>query len=138
MEPKLPSPNRGPEQVPTSFGPSLEYPFSPQGLERSNDGKHERKEAEAESSAAAASQQALPTPIQLPQPIVNDDNSSITSDDGVPLVAGDEDLIEKEWVDKAKAIVTKTRDDPYQREQQVGKLQAEYLKKRYGKELGAS
>jgi hypothetical protein len=47
-------------------------------------------------------------------------------------------LIEKEWVDKAKQIIVQTKDDPYRREQEVGKLQADYLLKRYGKELGAS
>jgi hypothetical protein len=31
-----------------------------------------------------------------------------------------------------------TKDDPYRREQEVSKLQADYLRKRYGKELGSS
>jgi hypothetical protein len=57
--------------------------------------------------------------------------------DDMPLVANDDDLIEKEWVDKAKKIIVQTKDDPYRREQEVGKLQADYLRKRYGKELGA-
>ena len=56
----------------------------------------------------------------------------------MPLVASDDDLIEKEWVDKAKRIVSETKDDPYRREAEVGKLQVDYLQKRYGKELGMS
>lgn len=55
--------------------------------------------------------------------------------DDNPLVAADEDLVEKEWVDKAKKIVNATKDDPYNQEKQVSKLQADYLKKRYGKEV---
>lgn len=59
-----------------------------------------------------------------------------TSD--VPAVAGDDEVIEKEWVDKAKKIVSQTKDDPYQQEKEVSKLQADYLKKRYGKDVKLS
>ena len=55
-----------------------------------------------------------------------------------PLVAADEDLIEKEWVDKAKQIIEQTRDDPHARTQKVNELQRDYLQKRYGKVVGAS
>jgi hypothetical protein len=58
--------------------------------------------------------------------------------DDLPLAANDDDLIEREWVDKAKKIIVETKDDPYRREQEVGRLQADYLRKRYGRELGAS
>jgi hypothetical protein len=84
-------------------------------------------------AAQAASPVTLPTPV----PIANDDAAQAAADD-TPAVAADEDLIEKEWVDKAKKIITDTRDDPAAREKQVGRLQADYLKKRYGKELGAA
>jgi hypothetical protein len=62
---------------------------------------------------------------------------SVAADDN-PIAANDDDLIEKEWVDKAKKIILQTKDDPYRREQEVSKLQADYLRKRYGKELGVS
>ncbi|MFZ2544479.1 MAG: hypothetical protein WAW80_00695 [Candidatus Saccharimonadales bacterium] len=55
-----------------------------------------------------------------------------------PTVANDDDLIEKEWVDQAKKIIAETQNDPYMREQAVNKLQIDYLRKRYGKELGVS
>jgi len=55
-----------------------------------------------------------------------------------PAVANDDDLIEKEWVDKAKKIVAETRDDPHLQDEKVNKLQADYLKKRFGRELGAT
>jgi Txe/YoeB family toxin of Txe-Axe toxin-antitoxin module len=55
-----------------------------------------------------------------------------------PLVAADEDLIEKEWVDKAKEIIQQTKDDPHTRSQKVNELQRDYLQKRYGKVIGAS
>ena len=81
----------------------------------------------------------LPMPITLPSlPTPVTDDASSQPNGGVPLVASDEDLIEKEWVDKAKKIITETKDDPHRREQEVGKLQIDYLKKRYGKDLGVT
>lgn len=52
-----------------------------------------------------------------------------------PLVAADDEVIEQEWVQKAKKIVSETKNDPYTQEREVGKLQADYIKKRYGKEI---
>jgi len=57
---------------------------------------------------------------------------------GTPLVAEDDDLIEKEWVDRAKKIVAETQNNPYQRGEDVNKLQVDYLKKRFGRELGVA
>ncbi len=52
-----------------------------------------------------------------------------------PQIADDADLIEKEWVDKAKEIVEHTRDDPYKQNQGVNKLKADYIQKRYNKQI---
>jgi hypothetical protein len=94
-------------------------------------------EQAAQAQAGMASQ---PTPVTLPTPVVapQSDLSQVSSTDDSPAIAGDDDLIEKEWVDKAKHIISSTRDDPARREKEVGRLQADYLKKRYGKELGAA
>ncbi|TAK88920.1 hypothetical protein EPO04_02300 [Patescibacteria group bacterium] len=54
---------------------------------------------------------------------------------GAPAVAGDVDVIEKEWVDQANRIVEQTKQDPYTEEEAVEALQADYLKKRYGHEV---
>lgn len=77
---------------------------------------------------------ALPLPIIVPE----DTGAQLvaTQDASMPSVAADDDLIEKEWVDKAKNIIEETKDDPYRREQEVGKLQREYIKKRYGRDIG--
>jgi Txe/YoeB family toxin of Txe-Axe toxin-antitoxin module len=68
--------------------------------------------------------------------VANEDSAqqTATAQDDNPAVAADDDLIEKEWVDKAKKIVADTKSDPYKQEQEVSKLQADYLKKRWGKE----
>lgn len=49
-----------------------------------------------------------------------------------PLAADDVDVMEKEWVDRAKKIIQQTRNDPYQQEHEVSKMQADYLEKRFG------
>ncbi len=79
---------------------------------------------------------ATPVPHAVPVPVPA---APISSDDSAnPTIAADDDLIEKEWVDKAKKIISNTQNDPYLREQEVTKLQIDYLRKRYGKELGTS
>ena len=52
-----------------------------------------------------------------------------------PQTAEDNDDIEKEWVDKAKKIVSQTKSDPYLQERSVSRLQADYLKKRFNKDV---
>lgn len=139
MEPKLPAPNRGPEQTLGNYGQNLEQLPMPPSPETGFDQGAERAEQRSEATPAAANAApavAPPTPT-LPPVVVPDDTTMAPTDDN-PVVAADEDLIEKEWVDKAKRIIATTKDDPYRREQEVGKLQADYLRKRYGKELGAS
>ena len=52
-----------------------------------------------------------------------------------PQIANDNDLIEKEWVVKAKEIVEKTKHDPHLETKEINLFRADYLKKRYNKEL---
>lgn len=56
----------------------------------------------------------------------------------VPEVAGDIDLIEKEWVRKAKDIVMRTQGDPYAQNKQINRMKVEYIKKRYDKDIRTS
>jgi hypothetical protein len=45
------------------------------------------------------------------------------------------DLIEKEWVSKAKQIVEQTRDDPYKQSEGLTMVKMDYMKKRYNKSI---
>jgi hypothetical protein len=54
------------------------------------------------------------------------------------LAAEDSDLIEKEWVIKAKAIVEQTRYDPYRQNKEINRVKADYIKKRYNKDIKIS
>jgi hypothetical protein len=140
MEPKLPAPNPESGRASFEYGQSTEVlpvpPTPERGLERDEKPMEQRGEARPSVSAMPP---VLPTPVIIPAPSTNTDDATqaAMTDDGT-LVAKDDDLIEKEWVDKAKRIITETKDDPHRREREVGKLQADYLRKRYGKELGAS
>lgn len=94
----------------------------------------ERREQAAEASAAASDAAAVG--VVAPPPALATPSAQPVTDS--PAVAADEDVIEKEWVDKAKKIILETPDDPHGRASRVNELQRDYLKKRYGKALGAS
>ena len=123
----------GPEQAPIDVAQNGEripvLPTPEGGL----DTTLERVEQTAEANAAVADATyqgapIAPPPLQTIQtPLPVDDN---------PAIAGDEDVIEKEWVDKAKKIMLETKDDPFERTNRVNELQRDYLKKRYNKDLG--
>jgi len=55
------------------------------------------------------------------------------ADDGMD--ADDVDLIEKSWVEKAKNIVSETMGNPHSQSVEITKMKADYIKKRYNKEL---
>lgn len=55
-----------------------------------------------------------------------------------PTIAEDVDLIEKEWVAKAKAIVARTTQDPNLQSKELSKYKADYLKTRFNKDIKAS
>lgn len=89
-------------------------------------------EQAAEASAARADAVAISTSTQ---PVTGVNDSSVVDDTTSPAVAADDDVIEKEWVDSSKKIVSETQGDPHSRSRRVSKLHADYLKKRFGKEL---
>ncbi len=134
MEPETSTPQLGPEQAPLQYRQNIErapvLPTPERGIETGP----ERREQAAEPSIVPASgglTTILPTPVLTDVPV----GDPIVASDS-PIVAGDDDLIEKEWVEKAKKIVEETRDNPYRREKAVSQLQKDYLMKRYGRELG--
>jgi len=79
---------------------------------------------------------AAPPTSQPQQQIVADPKQKPKTSIGkTPAIADDVDVIEKEWIDKAKNIVDKTKDDPHQQNKDVHALKADYMKKRYGKDI---
>ena len=77
----------------------------------------------------------------------NDDSSSSNLQSGndssalvgnSPQIADDVDLIEKEWVEKAKEIVGKTKENPYLQNKAISEIKADYIQKRYNKNIAKS
>ena len=140
MEPRQPGPGTSfehtlsPPQVGEGYGLSggEVQPGYEHGAERVGE-----RPAALEVESAAPAVPILPVPL-LPQ--VTDGAAAVVgpAPTVAPDTAADEDLIEKEWVDKAKKIIEETKDDPYRRELEIGKLQREYIMKRYGREIGES
>lgn len=137
-----------PENLPVPSGPELPPAHTTQNGERipvlptpeggpegGMDTGLERVPQTTEASAAAAN--AVYQDAQVATPVIQAPTTAVVSNDS-PVVAGDEDVIEKEWVDKAKKIILETKDDPHGRTERVNELQKDYLRKRYSKELGAS
>ena len=86
---------------------------------------------------AAAVAQVAPIAAPAPQMAAQPDVSATTSV-VVPNAADDQDLIEKEWVAKAKQIVEKTRNDPYQQSKELTVFKSDYIQKRYNKTIRMS
>ncbi len=133
MEPTSPSEHGSPEMGPiaphTPEAPGMRSERAPE-----TPPTPERPAPQEQKTGAGSGDMppALP-PAPLPQvpppphPTVFDD------DDDMPTTAGDDDLIEKEWIDKAKKIISETKNDPHEQEKAFIRLQADYLRKRYGK-----
>ncbi len=87
--------------------------------------------------------QDLPEEVRSAQQIAELNQVSGAQPTPTPIVAtpdeaADSDLIEKEWVNKAKQIVEHTKDDPYEQQRVIGKFKADYMKKRYDKDIKTS
>jgi len=142
MQPENPqSAPMGPEQLPMPPANTGEYIPSLPPIETGIEKGAERREQAAEAGAHAADAAAIAAPTAVPQapPAVPlNAPAPQTPSSTSPLVAADEDLIEKEWVDKAKEIIQQTKDDPHARTLKVNELQRAYLEKRYNRVIGAS
>ena len=134
MEPQLPTPNIGPERAPSQSEQLAPLRTPEVGPIPQSGERQETRESQptGPSDPAPQVQPTAPPPLpQLQQPATAP--AKTATDDDTPAVAADEDLIEKEWVEKAKKVISQTKHDPYLQEQAVSKLQADYLQKRYNK-----
>ncbi len=90
----------------------------------------------------AASATAEPSPLQAShnvpeafQEMMNQAPATQPPEAGVlatPLLAGDGDVIEKAWVEKAEQIIDKNKYDPHAQEVAAEALNQDYLKQRFG------
>jgi hypothetical protein cdiviTM7_01500 len=135
MNPELPQVRPPVESLPPASGGEvrLDGDINRVEVERSAVERPMTNMADSQMPATVLPTVPLPTTPAVQAPV-----STTTSTDDTPLIASDDDLIEKEWVDKLKRIITLTKDDPYERARVIAQLQADYLKKRYNREMGQS
>ena len=140
MEPQLPPVNPMSEREPVL--PQEHVPeISPVNMLESAPIQSVEKEVRAERPVVANSDAAgtVVTPVlPAPVPVVAQQTvvAPVSDNSTTPMSATDGDRMEKEWVDKSKRVIQATKDDPYEQEKQVGQLKVDYVKKRYGKEVG--
>lgn len=135
----IPSTPNTPEQ-----GRSFEAPRTPEQLGPGETSNNEAEQASQPSpeklgSSGDSSSQNQGQPIVLPQvaqPIIPGQTySDGQSTQSAPVIADDVDVIEKEWIDRAKQIIKETENDPHLQEMEIDKLHQAYLQKRYGRTL---
>jgi hypothetical protein len=90
------------------------------------------------SNISAFSQPPLPVPPGSPSDTTQAAAVQLGSAATAQLMADDADLIEKEWVEKAKEIIERTKNDPHAQNEEMTKVKADYLKKRYNKDINLS
>jgi|SRR5665213_1908238 len=91
--------------------------------------------------SAGSSIPTIPLPMSQASPVTPIDPATSNSVSTTPVaspIVDDGDLIEKAWVDKAKQIVERTRDDPHKQSEAITVFKADYMKKRYGKTIKLS
>jgi len=86
----------------------------------------------------AAAPPTMPPPASLP--VTMPAPSGVTPDPSVTAsaTATDDttsDNLDIEWINKAKAIVEQTKNDPYMESHELGKVKADYLRIRYNKTI---
>jgi hypothetical protein len=119
--------------------PPVNLPSQPEqsgqntGVEAKPTGQTEQPRMPMAPPAAAPAPPAAPDPATAP----TDDPAPAAPTLSSPAIADDVDLIEKEWVERAKQIVEQTKHDPYQQNQEMTKMKTEYLKKRYNRDIKA-
>lgn len=136
MKPEAMSSVPNQERIQAQPSLNVEHNSSAKKFESNVESGIEKSDKASEISAIAADVSfttILPTPVSDTNSVVDD-----TTTTNAPLVAADDDLIEKEWVDRAKKIIAETQNNPHKREDEVSKLQVDYIKKRFGRELGTA
>jgi len=113
--------------------PVLESGMAGAGVDTAGPAKINTNESPLNQTLSTAQVQNIDIPLN---PNSTHDSSNVaqtTTNIVAPSTADDNDLIEKEWVIKAKRIVNSNRDTPYKQTQEINAFRADYMKKRYNK-----
>lgn len=138
MNPELPQVRPSTEAAPQIPG-GVEY--FPDGTTRSPETapSYERQPGPVEQAPAPVAVPPVATPqIAIPQVPAPATPPPVGAVGATPAIAADDDLMEKEWVDKVKKIIALTKGNPYEQAKAIAALQIDYLKKRYNRDIGES
>lgn len=121
-------------------GPQPEFKISKEPLEGLESVREKAVEQRPQSEATASKKtpQFSPPTAAIQIPVSDGTTDPATSSKAAKpatsdLSAVDSDRIERQWVDRAKAIVAQTQDDPYTQKKQMSRIKADYIKKRFDK-----
>jgi hypothetical protein len=112
----------------------------PAGQEVHADPAEKTAERPITPESSPSQQVAPPVPLPPVQSVPDPTGPQAITSDGVaqqPVSrpTTDIDKIDKEWVDRAKAIIAQTKGDPFVQKNEVSKVKAAYIEKRFNKKL---
>jgi len=114
-------------------------PESHEGEEKRQEQGQEAAPAPQERVGQQAPPPALPAiPDDIPAvdtPVIAVPAQDDTTQPAPYSSAQDTDRIEPIWVNKAKEIIAQTHDDPYLQKDQMSKVKADYISKRFNKQI---
>lgn len=134
MQPQTPTPEANlnlpqVERLPTPITPEATPATTPEVAPAP-------QETQSRPAGDGTNQNAGMPVMPMPQPQVQPARQLQTQVvDDTPPVAGDVDLIEKEWVNKAKEVVARTKEDPHKQNDELNNVKVGYMKKRYNREV---
>jgi hypothetical protein len=78
-----------------------------------------------------------PAPVAGQTPVATQPTTGVSPlQTATPATAADGNLIEKEWIDKVKQVISHTADDPHAQQREISRLVADYVLKRTGRQIG--
>jgi hypothetical protein len=114
----------------------MNFELPPQPSHEGDDQRQEKGREAPNAAPAEAVGKQPPAPVlpAVPSDLPAADSAQAKAFDPHQQ-AKDAERIEPEWVDKAKAVISQTRDDPYMQKSEVSKIKADYIQKRFGKQI---
>lgn len=131
-----PNSQNGGAKAPESFGaPQESYQSYESGTSNEREPQVETKAAAPEAAHLLA-QPTMPLPTAAPVAMPPTDDAD---DEGSNLLGAkpgaESDRIEKQWIERAKSIIGQTAEDPHTQKNEMSKVKAQYIKKRFNKTL---
>lgn len=127
------SPNRG-EHIPSGSYESPD-PLPERPLDDSERATESPAAAERPANRPATPVPAQPTSQTSATQIIQTDDTVQPDNDLTAATTADSDRIEKQWIDRVKNVVRDTKDDPHKQKQEMSRVKAEYIKKRFNKTI---